>query len=292
MRCGREMRQFEKASLPMHGGDPLNTSPEPARISGMRTLRTSKLFVSSATGRNSPVQPSTCASPRHTRRHLAEIGANSSSDSPGVPTCRAGSREARQASTMWRRAMRVLHVFLFLIPVSLWAADRTPPNFLLVYIDDLGWTDTSVEMIQGRKDTRSDFYQTPHLERLAREGMVFSSAYAPAPVCTPSRNSMLHGMTPARMLNSTLHVQTSLEEYRGKITLPRALKQADPRYVAAHFGKWHNKTITPSKAGFDISDGPTGNGEGDYMDDMKTHLPENDPKRIVSLTRRSKEFIS
>lgn len=74
-----------------------------------------------------------------------------------------------------------------------------PTNFVLVYLDDLRWTDTSVEMIKGRADTRSDFYQTPHLERLAREGMVFSAAYSPAPACPPSRNNMLHGMTPARV---------------------------------------------------------------------------------------------
>ena len=94
-------------------------------------------------------------------------------------------------------------------------------QILLVYIDDLGWADTSVEMIHGRKNTRSDFYQTPHLQRMADEGMVFSDAYAPAPVCTPSRNSMLHGMTPARMLNATLDTSRSKAEYRGKITIKK-----------------------------------------------------------------------
>ena len=43
---------------------------------------------------------------------------------------------------------------------------KKPPNFVLVYMDDLGWAETSVEMIEGRSDTRSDFYQTPNLERL------------------------------------------------------------------------------------------------------------------------------
>jgi hypothetical protein len=44
------------------------------------------------------------------------------------------------------------------------------PNFVLVYMDDLGWAETSVEMIEGRDDTRSDFNQTPNLERLASQG--------------------------------------------------------------------------------------------------------------------------
>ncbi|UCB53636.1 MAG: sulfatase-like hydrolase/transferase, partial [Candidatus Zixiibacteriota bacterium] len=55
--------------------------------------------------------------------------------------------------------------------------------------DDQGWTDTSVAMMRQRPDSKSDFYRTPHLERLARGGLVFSSAYSPAPVCSPSRNS-------------------------------------------------------------------------------------------------------
>ena len=40
------------------------------------------------------------------------------------------------------------------------------PNFVVVYMDDLGWADTSVPMIKGREETRSDFYLTPGLERL------------------------------------------------------------------------------------------------------------------------------
>jgi len=179
-----------------------------------------------------------------------------------------------------------------LYPIALSASSA--PNFVLVYIDDLGWTDTSVEMIKGNPETRSDFYQTPHLERLAREGMVFSDAYAPAPVCTPSRNAMLHGMTPARMLNATLNPKVSKEVYRGKITIPQALKQATPDYVTAHFGKWHIPAITPVKAGFDVTEkaSGTGNGEGDFLDDMKTFLPDDDPKRIFSLTKLTKSFIS
>ena len=99
------------------------------------------------------------------------------------------------------------------------------PNFVLIYVDDLGWTDSSVEMVQGDENTRSDFYQTPFLAKLAQEGMVFSNAYAPAPVCTPSRNSMLHGMTPAKMLNSVLFADESIKNYRGEITIPQALKK-------------------------------------------------------------------
>ncbi len=168
------------------------------------------------------------------------------------------------------------------------------PNFIVVYMDDLGWADTSVEMVRDQSETRSDFYETPNLEQLAEEGMVFSDAYAPAPVCTPSRNSILHGMTPARMLNTTLNTTFSKENYRGLITIPQAIKRANPEYVTAHYGKWHIGSISPEKAGYDVTENMkgTGNGEGDFMDDMKTFLPEEDPKRIFSLTEMSKKFMT
>jgi arylsulfatase A-like enzyme len=165
------------------------------------------------------------------------------------------------------------------------------PNFIVVYVDDLGWTDTSVEMVKGRADTKSDFYQTPALEDFAKASMVFSNGYASAPVCTPSRNSMLHGMTPAYLWNSVLHADRSIANYRGKLTIPQALKKANQHYQTAHFGKWHIPAISPQKAGFDVSDGPTGNGEGDYMDDMVTVLPKSDPKRMIELTDKTIRFM-
>ena len=155
------------------------------------------------------------------------------------------------------------------------------PNFVLVYIDDIGWADTSIEMVPGDSESVSDFYQTPHLERLVKDGMIFSNAYAPSPVCTPSRNSLQHGMTPARLLNSVLYPGNAIKEYRGVITIPQALKKANPEYISAHFGKWHVPSVIPTKAGYEVTDGPTGNGEGDYEDDFRTQLPESDPKRMV-----------
>ena len=56
------------------------------------------------------------------------------------------------------------------------------PNFVLIYIDDLGWAQTSVEMIEGNPETRSDYFQTPSLEHLAAGGRVLSACYSPAPL--------------------------------------------------------------------------------------------------------------
>ena len=89
----------------------------------------------------------------------------------------------------------LVQIFIMCFTCYLSSFSQTSPNIILIYIDDLGWTDTSVEMIKGDRETKSDFYITQNLERFALEGMVFSDAYASAPVCTPSRYSMLHGMT-------------------------------------------------------------------------------------------------
>ena len=178
---------------------------------------------------------------------------------------------------------------VLLVPAVLSGA--TPPNFVLVYVDDLGWAETSVEMIQGRPDTRSNYYQTPNIERLARDGMVLSACYAPSALCAPSRNSLLHGMTPSRLRYTVLSAVEAKKKYLGKITIPQALKKANPNYMTAHFGKWHNESINPKEAGYDVTDGPNGNGPGDFADDGKTHLPEDDPKRIFSLTNNSIQFI-
>ena len=64
-------------------------------------------------------------------------------------------------------------------------------NIVLVLVDDLGWTDLG---IMG-----SSFYQTPNIDRLAREGMRFTNAYAAATVCSPTRASILTGQYPARL---------------------------------------------------------------------------------------------
>ncbi len=186
------------------------------------------------------------------------------------------------------RCIYILSVVV-LLP-SILAAAKTP-NFVLVYVDDLGWAETSVEMIKGRPDTRSDYYQTPNIERIARDGMVLSSCYSPSALCAPSRNSLLHGMTPSRLRYTVLSAVEAKKKYMGQVTIPQALKKANPDYRTAHFGKWHNESIKPTEAGYDVTDGPNGNGPGDFDDDRKTHLSDDDPKRIFSLTDNSIQFM-
>ena len=176
-------------------------------------------------------------------------------------------------------------------PVLARDAKARPPNIILFLTDDQGWTDTSVPMMKGRPDSGSDFYRTPALERLAREGMVFSSAYSPAPVCSPTRHSIQFGKTPAR-LHNTCHVRGAAD-CRDEMSIARMLKMADPAYAAAHFGKWGlSQSPGPAHFGYDRSDGRTNNFHGDWraLDDRRG-LPEDDPKRIFSLTRRATAFM-
>jgi len=176
---------------------------------------------------------------------------------------------------------------------SVVAADN--PNIILVLADDLGWTDTSVRMMAERPDSRSEFYHTPALDRLAREGMVFSNAYSPAPTCTPTRSSIQFGKTPARLRQTVVH--DVLAKKRGidcadEVSIAQMIKSVDPSYVTAHFGKWGFPPRRPETAGYDATDGNTNNGDGDYRSVKdRTPLPADDPKRIFSLTQRANAFV-
>ena len=69
-----------------------------------------------------------------------------------------------------------------------------PPNILLIIADDFG-----VHQLGCTTPGGTGFFQTPHLDRLAAEGVRFARAYATAPVCSPSRASLYTGLHPARL---------------------------------------------------------------------------------------------
>ena len=86
--------------------------------------------------------------------------------------------------------------FLFLLPLlfgvlSFGANGKSKPNVILFLIDDLGWSDIGIN--------GSTFYETPFLDRMAKEGAQFTDAYAASPVCSPSRASILTGKYPSRI---------------------------------------------------------------------------------------------
>jgi len=145
------------------------------------------------------------------------------------------------------------------------AADR--PNIVLMLADDQGWNGLSVEMAPGVPGSRGEIFHTPNLENLAAQGMRFSCAYAPAPVCSPTRISLQTGRSPA-----ALHWTKAAPPERGHMLLEPTLIKAiaadettigevlrKAGYATAHYGKWHIAGGGPAQHGYDEHDGDTGN---------------------------------
>ena len=170
--------------------------------------------------------------------------------------------------------------------------NTTSPNFILILADDQGWNGTSVKMMQNEPGSKSDYFETPNLELLAEKGIRFSDAYASAPVCAPSRYSIQFGKTPARLSLIRVGMNTDHIDHEGFTSIPKALKKINSQYRTAHFGKW-GMGSNPSVLGYDISDGPTKNKDGNFTNDKSQwiHTAKEDPKNIFSLTDRAIEFI-
>lgn len=155
----------------------------------------------------------------------------------------------------------------FTAVLSAVAADR--PNVVFIVADDLGWADTTL-------NGQTRFHQTPNLERLARRGMTFSRAYSASPLCSPTRASLLTGLSPARhgITAPVCHVpEVKLQagvSPQGPKTSPslecqsvtrlspdyRTLNEAfaEAGYATGHFGKWHlgAEPYSPIEHGFDV----------------------------------------
>ena len=112
------------------------------------------------------------------------------------------------------------------------------PNFIVILVDDQGWNGTSVQMSDELSQSKSDYHQTPNILTLANRGMRFSSAYASAPVCSPSRYSIQFGQTPARLRMIRVGMNTNHINHQRPTTIPKLLKKVNPAYITAHYGKW------------------------------------------------------
>lgn len=136
------------------------------------------------------------------------------------------------------------------------AMRQPPPNIVFILIDDMGWRDLGC--------TGSPFYETPHLDHLAAEGMRFTNAYASCPVCSPTRASLLTGKYPAtvgitnyipgtetgKLLPVPYLHHLPLEEK----TIARTLRD-EAGYRTFHVGKWHlgGPEFYPTHHGFDVN---------------------------------------
>ncbi|TWT84187.1 Arylsulfatase [Planctomycetes bacterium CA13] len=172
------------------------------------------------------------------------------------------------------------------------------PNIVLVFADDLGWKDVGY---QG-----SDVIETPHLDHLAKQGMVFSAAYAAAGNCAPSRACLLSGTYTPRhhiyAVGSTGRGKLSRQRLipipnrsglaKDNVTFADALKAAG--YVTGHFGKWHlagKDGALPTEQGFDVSFDSFGDGELKEGSESNKTGPPTDPKGVFTLTRKACEFM-
>lgn len=168
-------------------------------------------------------------------------------------------------------------------PLSTVAAEsqQALPNFLLIFVDDQGWSGTPVPMIPGNDKSRTAAFLMPNLETLAKQGMTFSQAYASHPKCECSRAGLQMG----RSTTSLNAVDKRARNWNAPVTdsLANTLKRANPNYRAAHFGKWQWPT-PPEAFGYDASDGVTQNADGDTTD-------PDDPKQSFSLTRRATAYL-
>ncbi|WPJ96259.1 sulfatase [Coraliomargarita algicola] len=166
-----------------------------------------------------------------------------------------------------------LSCFTFVLGVSSVFSTTIKPNILFIIIDDMGWKDLSV--------AGSRYYETPHIDALAREGLRFTNAHSAAPTCTPSRGAIYSGKFPARTKltavfnehegpDDRLYAKSKYSGERdqtlealhrhalpsGEFILPQAL--AAGGYRTGFFGKWHIgecANYQPDDRGFDVAKG-------------------------------------
>ena len=194
----------------------------------------------------------------------------------------------RREKRLWRQRETLLAAFLVLLALECPAALK--PNILFILIDDMGWMDLGC---QGNLHVK-----TPNIDRFAMEGVRFTDAYAPAPVCSPTRAALMTGHSPARLhLTNHLPHQNRFTPPESKL-LPAEMRDHLPLeyttiaerlrdeagYATAFIGKWHlykgrEEKFAAQFQGFDINIGGCSYGGPPTF---------FDPYRIPFLTDRKK----
>lgn len=179
------------------------------------------------------------------------------------------------------------------------------PNVLFILADDFGYHDLSY--------TGSKFYETPNIDKIARQGMVFTNGYAACAVCSPSRASIMSGKSPARhgitdwigaasgekWRNAKRFTQLLPPEYvhslpKEYVTLPEALKEAG--YKTFFAGKWHlgEKGSWPEDHGFDVNIGgwDSGSPKGGYFSPYENPMLQDGPAGENLSMRLAQETVN
>jgi arylsulfatase A len=169
------------------------------------------------------------------------------------------------------------------------------PNIVFMLSDDQSWDGTSVPMHPDVPASRSSVIQTPNLERLSQEGMRFSAAYAPSPVCSPTRASLVTGRSPAA-LRWTKAARSLTAASNPRLIPPRSARDLpdeettvaelllESGYATAHFGKWHIGGGGPERHGFQVGDGDLGN-------EAAARFTDPNPVDIFGMAERAEQFM-
>lgn len=169
------------------------------------------------------------------------------------------------------------------------------PNILFLLADDQSWAGLSVAMHPDINGSKSPTSQTPNLEKFAAQSMRFSAAYAPSPVCSPTRISLQTGMTCATLQwTKAAPVLTAADGYKlippvhrkaireNENSIAEVLKTVG--YATAHYGKWHLNGGGPELHGYDESDGNTGN-------EQSARFKGDNPVDIFGMGTRAAAFM-
>ncbi|MFT5906728.1 MAG: hypothetical protein ACI9E1_002340, partial [Cryomorphaceae bacterium] len=118
------------------------------------------------------------------------------------------------------------------------------PNIVLFFIDDLGWADIGVN--------GSTFYETPHIDKLAKGGVNFTHSYSANPVCSPTRAALMTGKAPQRVgITQWVRQPSEIHLKSEEVTIAEVLQKHG--YVTGYIGKWHigeKDDQMPSAQGF------------------------------------------
>jgi N-acetylglucosamine-6-sulfatase len=131
--------------------------------------------------------------------------------------------------------------------VSAPAAPARPPNIVMVVVDDMRWDEMGA--------AGHPFIETPHMDRMAREGVRFTNAFATTPLCSPSRASLLTG----QYAHTNGIIDNTARSSHGLRTFPQELQQGG--YTTGFFGKWHMGNDDSPRPGFDHWVAMPGQGE-------------------------------
>lgn len=182
--------------------------------------------------------------------------------------------------------MKTLGLLIFLLAGQACSPEapreQSTPNIVLILVDDLGYGDIGMN---GQK-----YIETPHLDQMARDGLVLSQFYSGSPVCAPSRSALMNGMhTGHTHIRGNKEIQPEGQEpiLDSLITIAEVLKSAG--YTTGAFGKWGlgfvNTEGDPLNQGFDRFYGYNCQRQSHryypshlWSNDTRVEIPDNNPQ--------------